>query len=82
MTIATAQTIWLGVGAYFAVGLIVALIYVFLAAPRLDVAARGSGFFFRLMVLPGIAGLWPIMVIRLLSGRVINKPVDAPREGT
>lgn len=83
MTIELAETIWLMVGLYVGIGLVFGLLFVVLGASRIDHAAQGVGVFFRLIVLPGVAGLWPLMVIRLLSMRKINAPIeDTPIEDT
>ena len=51
--------------AYLAVGILIALAVAFRLAGRLDpVAARGS-LGFRLLVLPGTAFLWPLVLLRL-----------------
>ena len=76
MTIDLAETIWLIVGVYLAIGLVCGLLFVFWGAARIDHAAEGAGLFFHLIILPGVAGLWPLMVIRLLSMRKINAPIE------
>ncbi len=73
-----AETIVLGAGIYFGIGAVVALAFLALGAPRLDAAAAGSGFFFRLAVFPGCAALWPYVLGRWLSGRKINRPAEGP----
>lgn len=64
------------VGGYLAVGVIIGILFVTFGAPRLDYAAEKSPFQFRLIILPGVIGLWPLMLIRLLSFRKINAPTD------
>ena len=76
MSIALANTILAAAAIYGAIGLIVGLVFVFLVAPRIDVAARGGGIFFRAAILPASIGLWPLVLIRAFSGRVINTPTD------
>lgn len=51
-------------GAYLAVGLIVAIPFVLVGANRIDEAAGGSGWGFRLVIIPGSAALWPVLVAR------------------
>ena len=50
-----------------AIGLLVGLIFVFGGAGRIDPAAKGKGLPWRvrLIILPGIIGLWPIMLAKL-----------------
>jgi hypothetical protein len=69
MSEAAAETLVLALGIYVLIGLLVGLIYVFGGAGRIDPAAKGKGLPFRvrLLVLPGIAGLWPLMVIKLFT---------------
>ena len=69
MTIALAEMIVAGLGLYFAVGLLVGLIYISGGAGRIDPAARGKGLPWRvrLLILPGIIGLWPVMLIKLFT---------------
>ena len=71
-----AETIVLCAGIYFAIGAAVALAFLVFGASRLDASAAGAGFFFRLAVFPGCAVLWPYVVLRWLSGRRINQPVE------
>lgn len=68
MSEAAAETLVLALGVYFVLGLLVGLIFVFGGAGRIDPAAKGKGLPFRvrLMILPGIIGLWPIMLTKLL----------------
>lgn len=69
MSEGAAEILVLGLGIYALIGVLVGLIYVFGGAGRIDPAAKGKGLPFRvrLMILPGIAGLWPVMLIKLLS---------------
>jgi len=81
MTVEMAQVGLLGVLLYLGIGIVIGLIFVAFALPRLDWAGRGGGVFFRLMILPGVTLLWPIIVVRSLSGRVINQPPDQSPQG-
>ncbi|MEO0549391.1 MAG: hypothetical protein AAFZ91_05675 [Pseudomonadota bacterium] len=58
-----------GGGLYLLIGLIVALIYVFGGAGRIDPAAKGKGLPLRvrLLIIPGVMGLWPIMLTKLFT---------------
>ncbi|MEL6566941.1 MAG: hypothetical protein AAFQ22_00885 [Pseudomonadota bacterium] len=69
MSVATAEMIVLALGLYFAAGLLVGLIYMFGGAGRIDPAARGKGLPLRvrLLILPGIVGLWPLMLAKLFT---------------
>ena len=67
MSEAAAETLVLAIGVYVALGLLVGLIYMFGGAGRIDPAAKGKGLPLRarILILPGIMGLWPIMLTKL-----------------
>lgn len=69
MSETAAETLVLGLGIYAVIGLFVGLIYIFGGAGRIDPAAKGKGLPFRvrLLILPGIAGLWPLMLTKLFT---------------
>lgn len=71
MSEGAAEILVLGLGIYALIGVLVGLIYLFGGAGRIDPAAKGKGLPLRvrLMILPGIAGLWPVMLTKLLSQR-------------
>lgn len=56
----------LGLAAYAGLGLLVGLVYVFGGVGRIDPAAKAMPFRVRLMILPGLIGLWPLMLAKLL----------------
>jgi nitrogen fixation/metabolism regulation signal transduction histidine kinase len=76
VTVELAQTIWMGIGLYLAIGLFIAIAYALFAAARIDHAAEGAPLQFRLIIVPGVIGLWPIMLLRFLSFRRINTPIE------
>lgn len=55
-------------GFYLLAGLLVGLLYLFGGAGRIDPAAKGKGMPWRVrfLVLPGIIGLWPLMLSKLI----------------
>lgn len=61
---------WLVVaaGVYAAIGIVFALAFVTRGVWRIDPAARGASFGFRLVVLPGAMALWPLLARRWWSG--------------
>ena len=67
MSEAAAELLILGLGIYFGLGLLVGLVFVFGGAGRIDPAAKGKGLPWRVrfLILPGVIGLWPIMLIKL-----------------
>lgn len=54
--------------AYLGVGVVVALAFVLGGVERADPRARGAGWGFRLVVLPGCAALWPAVLRRWVQG--------------
>lgn len=69
MSETVAELIVLGLGVYALLGLLVGLVFMFGGAGRIDPAAKGKGLPFRvrLLVLPGIIGLWPLMLTKLMT---------------
>lgn len=69
MSVEAAELLVLVLGAYFGVGLLVSLIYMFGGAGRIDPAAKGKGLPLRVrvLILPGIVGLWPLMLAKLFT---------------
>jgi hypothetical protein len=57
------------VAAYAALGVGFALWFGWAGAARMDPAARGAGLGFRLLILPGAAALWPLLLARSLRGQ-------------
>ncbi len=69
MSEGAAELLVLGLGVYAAIGLLIGLVFAFGGAGRIDPAAKGKGLPLRvrLMILPGVAGLWPVMLTKLLT---------------
>jgi hypothetical protein len=65
---AAAFIVWLG-GLYLLVGFVFAGFFVMRWAARLDAAAGQSTRGFRVMLFPGAAILWPLLVTLLLAQR-------------
>jgi hypothetical protein len=57
-------TIYFGIGAVFGVA------FVARGVDRIDPVARGAGWGFRLMILPGSAIFWPLLLVRWAAGSV------------
>ena len=62
-----ANIIVMAIGVYAAIGLLVGLAYLFGGAGRIDPAAKGKGMPWRVraLILPGVLGLWPLMLTKL-----------------
>ena len=54
--------------AYAGLGLLFAIAFVTVGAGRLDPVARSGTWGFRLLILPGSAALWPLLLRRWLRG--------------
>ena len=62
-------TIYLGIGAVFAVAFAVAGVH------RIDPMAKGAGWGFRLLITPGAALFWPLLLVRWAAGS-LAPPVE------
>ena len=51
-----------GVEVYAVAGLMFSVAFVSFGVQRVDAAARGAGAGFRLLILPGAAALWPLLL--------------------
>jgi len=61
--------------AYAAVGLAFAVVFVWFGVERLDSEAKGAGIGFRLLILPGVAAFWPLLLQRWVRG-VTEPPTE------
>jgi hypothetical protein len=69
VTMLAAQVIWIVVALYAAAGLMVAAAFVTFGIGRVDAAARGAGWGFRMLILLGCVLLWPLIAARWLRAR-------------
>lgn len=53
---------------YAVIGLVFAVVFVARGAGKVDPAAAGSPLGFKLLVLPGVAAVWPLLALRWLRG--------------
>lgn len=65
---------------YAAAGLVVAVPFVLRVVQRLDAAAAGAGWGFRLCILPGAIALWPWVLLRWSRGGEPREERNAHRE--
>ncbi|MBP7586864.1 MAG: hypothetical protein KBA72_02860 [Thermoanaerobaculia bacterium] len=72
---------WLvrALGAYAALGLLFAVAFLARGIARLDPGAHGSGWGFRLIVLPGVVAFWPLLLRRWLAGAGLPVESNAHR---
>ena len=64
----TAEILLLTLAGYAGAGAIFAVAFAAFGVTRLDPAAHGSSFGFRLLVLPGATAFWPLLLRRWLRG--------------
>ena len=58
-------------GVYTGIGLLFAIAFLTVGISQIDPVSRGSGVGFRLIILPGVAALWPVLFTRWIAkGRV------------
>ena len=69
MTEQLAEGIWLSLGAYFAVGLCVAVPTLLFGLRRLDAGAAKMPLRVRLLITPGLIALWPLVLLRIFGLR-------------
>lgn len=62
-----AQLILMLIAGYAAAGALFALAFVVVGAARLDHAAKGAPWSFRVLICPGAAALWPFLLRKWLS---------------
>jgi len=55
--------------AHVALGAVFAILFLLRGVHRIDPAAPGSTWGFRLMILPGVIAFWPWLAYRWLTGR-------------
>jgi hypothetical protein len=70
-----AQIFLYALGVYASLGLMFAMLFVWIGVQRLDSEAQGSGIGFRLLILPGVAALWPLFLRRWTRG-IVEPPVE------
>jgi hypothetical protein len=64
-----AVAFWTVVAVWFGVGVLFAIPFLARGIGRIDPLAARSGLAFRLVVVPGVMALWPVLASRWLSGR-------------
>lgn len=77
MSLQLASWLVLALTAYLAVGLLFAVPFVWRGAARIDPSAAEGTWGFRLLILPGVMALWPLLAQRWLRG--VKEP---PEENT
>jgi hypothetical protein len=70
-----ARAIVYGLEVYVGLGLVFALVFVWVGVQSLDSEAQGSGIGFRFLILPGVAAFWPMLLYRWTQ-HVTEPPVE------
>ena len=66
--IETVQAVLDLVAAYAAVGVMFSIFLLLFGTTRIDNGVKNAGFGFRILILPGLIALWPLLLIRWLVG--------------
>lgn len=74
MTPAAAQLLITAGALYAGLGVVFGLWFVAFGVGRVDPAAQGASKGFRLVILPGVALLWPLFALRLVRG--VSRPPE------
>jgi hypothetical protein len=70
-----AQAFVVALALYAGVGFVFAILFVSIGVSHLDAEARGAGLGFRLIILPGVAALWPLLFYRWARG-ITEPPIE------
>ena len=73
---AFAEQLVFGLAGYFAIGAVIAILFVALVVSRIDDAAKGASPLFRPIIFLGCMMLWPLILIRAITGKKINTPIE------
>ena len=68
MSTAAAETLVAALGTYAVAGLVFAVPFVWRFVGTLDPAAQHGTVGFRLLIVPGVVALWPLLLVRLVRG--------------
>ena len=67
MSIELATVIVTIFGIYLAIGVLVAVVFVIFGAAQIDPGAKGMPPQARILIFPGVMGLWPIMLAKFFT---------------
>jgi len=73
--VSAAEAIVMLLAAYLGLGLLFSILFVSLGVQRVDSQTRGTGAGFRLIILPGVAAFWPLLLARWVRD-VPEPPVE------
>jgi len=69
MPVDWAQSVVGAIGVYFAIGAAFAFVLLTFGLRRLDPIAAAGPLRFKLLIAPGVAALWPVMIMLWVKGR-------------
>lgn len=69
MSVDTATVVVATLACYLVLGLAFALVFIAKGVSAIDPDARGMPWPARLLILPGVAALWPLMLLKWLTQR-------------
>jgi hypothetical protein len=75
------ETLLAVLAVYLALGVLFALVFHVAGLKKVDPAVEGAGLFFRLLITPGLVGLWPLMAAqwaRTAAGRMAFGATEKP----
>lgn len=67
----TVTVMLLVVGVYLAIGLLFALPFVIKGVTKIDEGAVGSGWGFRLIIIPGVMVFWPVLLKKWIKAAAV-----------
>lgn len=67
--------LWIA-GVYLGIGFLFGVAFVARGVERIDPAAKGARWHFRLLILPGCAAMWPVLLKRWIRGEQPPGPGD------
>jgi hypothetical protein len=68
MPVEWAQSLVSGIGAYLGVGIAFAILFLAFGLRRFDPIANAGPLRFKLLIAPGVAALWPVMILLWVRG--------------
>ena len=75
-----AEILVLAIEIYLVVGILFGIAFVTRGVQAIDHAAEGTGWGFRLIILPGVAAFWPLLLRRWTRGAQPPQECNAHRD--
>lgn len=68
-----ADVLVIAVAVYAAIGALLAIAFVTIGVERIDPVAAGALWLFRVLIWPGVAALWPVMLMKWLRATRVHR---------